>query len=491
MVGVRADPGVYLGIDLGTTNIKAQIVAEDGSVISRGSAPVNIVYGADGAAEQDMEDIWTGTLAAVAQAVSGGHGSRVLAVGISSQGGALQILDAAGHRSGPVIGWQDSRGGPWDRELTARNGCDWFVRHVGMRKGFITSGQILRLREQKALPPGFKLSWVGDFVVGRLCGRRAHDGTSLSEAGLYNPSLGREDDDLLALLGIRRELLPDLLPVNRQAGVMLPDIAASVGLPAGIPVGPAVHDQYAATMGCGVVRSGDTMLGAGTAWVLLALSATLDAPAGGIALVCRHPAPDTYGQMLSMVNGGACITWATRLFNRGSMSVKETDALMAGAPPGSGGLRFRPLLSDLGAAGVPPATAGRIDGLRLGHTPAHVLRALVEGLACELGRYLDMMRQGGVNVRRLVMCGKAATSEITPRIIADTTGLPVDCVAEAETSSLGAAMLARSLVEPHADLLALSDAMKPRSSRIEPGSGADEARSRLNEYLQSCKAVST
>jgi xylulokinase len=233
------------------------------------------------------------------------------------------------------------------------------------------------------------------------------------------------------------------------------------------------------------------MLGAGTAWVLLALSATLDRPVGGIALVCRHPASGLYGQMLSMVNGGACITWATKLFNRGSMSVKETDALMAEAPAGSDGLRFRPLLSELGAAGFPPGTAGRLDGLRLGHTPAHVLRSLVEGLACELGRYLDMMRQGGVTVRRLVMCGKAATSDVTPTIIADTTCLPVDCVTEPETSSLGAAVCARALVEPGADLVDLSDAMKPRSRRIEPGPGSEDARARLGEYLRSCKAVSS
>jgi xylulokinase len=486
VAGVSAGRGRFLGIDLGTTNIKAQIVAEDGTVVSSGSAPVRVAYGADGAAEQDMEDIWGGTLAAIREAVRSADGAAVAAIGVSSQGGALQVLDRAGRCAGPVIGWQDGRGGRWNSDLTARKGADWFARHCGMSKSCITVGQLLRLRSEQALPPGFQVGWVGDVIVGRLCGHRAHDATSLSEAGLLNPSLGTEDGEILALLGIECAMLPSLLPVEQAAGGLLPDVAASVGLPAGIPVGPAVHDQYAAATGCGVVRSGDTMFGAGTAWVLLALSGRLDPPVGGVALVGPHPAPGVFGQMLSMVNGGACITWASKLLRGRTMSVEETDALLGQAPAGSDGLRFRPLLSPIGGAGLPPGTAGRLDGLRLGHTAAHLVRALVEGLACELGRYQRMLEAGGVAVRRLVMCGKAATSTVTPGIIADTTGLSVDCMTVPETSSVGAAVFARMLVEPRALLVDLSAAMVPRSRRVGPGPGAPDARARLAAYLRDC-----
>jgi sugar (pentulose or hexulose) kinase len=88
-------------------------------------------------------------------------------------------------------------------------------------------------------------------------------------------------------------------------------------------------------------------------------------------------------------------------------------------------------------------------------------------------------------VDRLVMCGKAATSSVTPGIIADTLGLPVDCVAASDTSSLGAAVLARALVEEGADLAELSSAMKPRVTRVEPGPGTTAARARFEEYLRS------
>ncbi len=486
MAGMKSAVRGYLGLDLGTTNIKAQVIAEDGRVLSSASASVGISYGADGAVVQDFEDIWSGTRAAVGKAASSA-GAELMALGISSQGGAMQVLDRKGCCFGPVIGWQDSRGAAWDLEMTERLGRDWYVKHIGVARSLLTGGQILRLRGQGGLPPDFRLGWVGDLIVERFCGQRAHDQTSLSNTGLLNPAEGREDEELLGLLGLERGQLPKLIPAKEAAGKLLPRLAADLGLPPGMPVGPAVHDQYAATIGCGTTRRGDTMLGAGTAWVLIALADILDPPVGGIALVTPHPVPGLFGQMLSMVNGGACITWALKLFGRPSMSVRETDELMALVPPGSEGLRFRPLLSDLGAAGLPPGTAGRLDGLRLGHTQAHVLRSLMEGLACELGRYLGMMAQGGISVDRLVMCGKAATSAVTPGIIADTTGLPVDCISLPETSSLGAAMLARALVDPGLSLVSISDSMLPPSARVEPGPGSSEAAARLEEYLLACK----
>jgi xylulokinase len=481
--GAVARGGTFLGIDLGTTNVKAQVVDESGAVLSSGSHGVGIQYSPDGAAEQDIADIWNATLAAVAQATAQGAGAGVRAIGIASQGGAMQILDSSERPSGRVIGWQDSRARPWDDAMTRRMGAGWFFPHTGFSRSSISTGQILRLREQGALPLGFKVSWVGDLVVRGLCGARAHDPTSLSEAGLFNPGEGREDADLLREIGVTAAQLPVLLPVDRAAGGLLPEVGASLGLKPGIPVGPAVHDQYAAATGCAAVGPGDTMLGAGTAWVILAVTPRLEAPVGGVALVGRHPVPGLFGQMLSMVNGGSCITWVLRTLGLEDLGVTAVDGLLSSVPAGCAGLRFRPLLSEIGGAGLPPGTAGRIQGLRLGHTPAHILRSLVEGLACELGRYLHMMNKGGVEVGRLVLCGKAAASTVTPGIIADTTGLPVDCVAITETSSLGAAILARCLVEPDTGLAALADHMRPPVRRVEPGQGSPAARAILEEYL--------
>ena len=460
---------LLLGIDLGTTYIKVLVSDEKGRILSSGSAPVPVSFGVGGRAEQNIEEIWTAVLAATAEAVSGVDPAGVGAIGVSSQGGAIQVLDDAGLPSGPVVGWQDARGSSWDAELTRRMGSDWFVRHTGYPRSAGAIGQILRLREQGVLGADSSVGFVGDIVVGRLCGTRAHDQTSLSEPCLLNPSLGVTDQELLSILGLDAGRLPLLLPVDRPAGGLLPEVARALGLPSGIPVGPAVHDQYAAAIGSATVRPSDTMLGVGTAWVLLAVTDRIGPPIGGLGQVGRHPVPGLFGQMLSMVNGGSTLAWVSRIFAMGDPGVQDIDTILLTVPDGSDGLRFRPLLAGTGGSGLPSGTRGQLEGLRLDHTPAHFLRAAVEGLACELGRYLLMMEEGGVPVSRLVMCGKAASSRVTPQIVADTTGLTVDCSTLTEASSLGAAVLARLLLEPASDLAALADAMKPPMRRVLPG----------------------
>ena len=113
-----------------------------------------------------------------------------------------------------------------------------------------------------------------------------------------------------------------------------------------------------------------------------------------------------------------------------------------------------------------------------------MLRSVVEGLACELGWALRDMRSAGVHVSRLVMSGRAAGSAVTPGIVADVLGLPVDTVTQPETSAIGAAILGRSLVEPRSTLAGLAAAMKPPVRRIEPGPDREVGARLLQQYLE-------
>ncbi|MCK4601209.1 MAG: hypothetical protein KAU28_02005, partial [Phycisphaerae bacterium] len=128
--------------------------------------------------------------------------------------------------------------------------------------------------------------------------------------------------------------------------------------------------------------------------------------------------------------------------------------------------------------------------LRLSHTPHHIIRATLEGLACELGRYLRMMRRAGVAVRRIVMCGGAASGCATPQIIANITALPVACTTEGPTSALGAAMIARGLLEPEAALAEISGQMKPPVRLVEPDENSEFYHELFEEYVASLHVVS-
>ena len=282
---------MWLGLDLGTTNVKALLVTDDGTVISQGTASVALQHLANGGVEQDIEQIWQATLDAIGRAGNGCDLSSVRAVGVSSQGAAIQVRTRAGQCTGPVVSWMDARGTPLARTLEQDKGAAWFAERVGHGGAGIAVGQVARLRlaETGLLDDGRCLGFVGDTIVGRLCGRAAHDRSSLSITGLYNPSLRDADPDVLALMGLDVGQLPDLLEAREPAGAVTDIVALATGLPAGIPVGPAVHDQYAAAIGCGAVEAGDVMFGAGTAWVLLAVADRLSRPVVPTGLISVMP----------------------------------------------------------------------------------------------------------------------------------------------------------------------------------------------------------
>jgi len=478
---------MLLGLDLGTTNVKAVVADLDGQICGQASMAVTLFHVGAGGVEQDLEEIWSATIEAVRQATQGVDRSRVQAMGISSQGGALQLLDAQHRPRGRVISWLDGRGAADDERLTREWGRAWFVEHIAHGGSALAVGQLARLgREQPDwLASPNRIGFVGDVLVGRLCGRPAHDGTSCALTLLYNPARRGYDADLLHRLGLETAQLPELVAPPLPAGRLLPEVARQLDLSAGLPVSPAIHDQYASALGCGAVDAGDVMFGAGTAWVLLAVTDRLLDPVTDDALVSHHVVDGLHGQILSLRNGGSAFTWVLKLAGLERLTGAEIDWNLTSAPPGSDGLMFRPLLGAFGATGIVPGTKGCLDGLQLAHTAAHLLRSVVEGLAYELNRHLEFLRVAGISVHRLLMTGGAAASEVTPQIIADVTGVPVVGQTGAASSLQGAVILARSLIPGQASLRKLTEGMAPTGRLVRPGSDTAFYQQQFKEYLRS------
>ncbi len=479
---------MYLGLDLGTTNVKALLIDERGTVQSRGSVEVGLGHTSEGGVEQDLEEIWAATLEAAWRAAGTG-GASVKAVGISSQGAALQLRDRQGRCLGPVISWMDPRGAAEDRELVRVFGSRWLAEHIGHGQAGLSLGHLMRLRrtQPEMLDQAGVIGFVGDAIVERLCGRAAHDASSLSIACLYNPMLDAPEPAILRHLGISRGQLPALLPARQPAGALGGEAARRMGVPAGIPVGPAIHDQYAAAVGSGTLEAGDVMFGCGTAWVLVAVAEAFAGPVVPSAWVCRHVVPQRWGQLLSLVVGGSAFRWALEMTGLADAGREAIDDLMAAVPPGSDGLRVWPFHDATGGARRP--TAGRIEGLRLAHGRGHLLRATLEGLCFELARQLGWLARAGFPARRLIMCGGAARSRLTPQIVADTTGCAVVCPREPEISAFGAAVLARAMLEPQQSIPELHAAMAGPRTQILPGPASSGYRGAAGEYARAVDAA--
>jgi len=279
--------------------------------------------------------------------------------------------------------------------------------------------------------------------------------------------------------------LPELLSARETAGGLLATVSAATGLPAGIPVSAAVHDQYAAALGSGAVQKGTVMIGTGTAWVLLAIHDRLSAPVVDEAFVCHHVVDGVWGQILSLVNGGSAFAWALRLTGMDRHGSDEIESLLASAAPGCDGLRCWPYFAAGNVAGLPAATPGCLVGLSLRHGPAEFMRSVVEGLGCELNRYLGLLRLADWPVDRMVLCGGAADSLTTSQILADIAGVPLTRVSYRDTSLLGAAILARGLVEPELPLADLADQMRQASCDICPSVNASLYHEQYRHYVES------
>jgi xylulokinase len=482
---------MYLGLDLGTTNVKAVVASAWGKILGQVSKPVRLFHVGLGGVEQDIEEIWNAVVSATREATRGVRRNKIRAVGVSSQGGALQVLDRNGRPKSRVVSWLDQRGRPFNRRLTEELGQNWFAERIGHRGAGLAIGQLLRLK------PKNRLGFVGDVIVGRLCGRAAQDGTSAALTLLYNPALRRYDPDVLERLGISSEQLPDLISPRIAAGKLSKPAAHANGLPEGIPVSAAIHDQYAAALGTGAARAGITMLGAGTAWVLLAVSDQRRDLVVENAFVCHHVLDgerrtqneqarrksELWGQIVSLVNGGSSLTWTLELMGLGKSSAAKIETLLNNAPAGSNGVIFWPFMARAGGEGLTPETKGRLSGLQLSHKHEHVARAVVEGLAFELRRHLLFLKRGRVPVRKLVMGGTVAASRITTQIIADVTGLPLICVDKGSGSALGAAILARGLIETDRPLASLSEEMRPQARAVYPGTDRQLYAVRFQDYI--------
>ena len=260
---------------------------------------------------------------------------------------------------------------------------------------------------------------------------------------MYDPWKRAYSQPVLRLLHLRDDQLPPILDPREPAGALLGSVAGDTGLPSGIPVSVAVHDQYAAALGASVVEPGEVMFGAGTAWVLMAISSGLPRPIVPEALICHHVAEGLHGQILSLQTGGSALRWVKDFLGLQDLSEEAFDELLEQTAPGAGGVECWPFFAPAPPTGLGKTVRARFTGLQFGTQRAQLARAALEGLAFELNRQIEYLRCAHHTPRRVTMCGGGARSGVTPRLIADVTGLPVRVCSGGEESAAGALVLAR------------------------------------------------
>ncbi|MGO1583954.1 MAG: FGGY family carbohydrate kinase [Actinomycetaceae bacterium] len=445
-----------LGIDAGTSVIKAAVFSETGTEMSRGAGNVPIISPDPSRAEEDMDTVWAAAAKAIRDAITGSsmRPQEIVAVSVTGQGDGSWLIDKDGQPVGNAILWTDGRTGrvidSWYEDGTVSAQFD--TSGLGPYAG--TASAILRWRlenEPETLQGATQL-WCKDWVEYNLTGDISTDASDASLAGI-DVRTRTWSDHVLKTWGIDgiKDVLPPIKSSTDLAGEVTREAAGATGLVAGTPVYKGQMDITASSLGVGVARPGDCMAVIGTAGIVTVATDTLDngfAPADS-GWVIPH-SPDTWIRSMGMNFCTPNLDWfldepgnVLRLEarTRGLELFEYLDEVLAETPVGARGIIFHGYLAPGGerAPFVKPSARGSFFGLRGSHTRHDMLRAVYEGVAYGIRDCLDSIPTPVETVR---MAGGGANSESWCQIFADVLGRRIIVPAGTEFGAKGAAIVA-------------------------------------------------
>jgi glycerol kinase len=485
---------LVLAIDQGTTNTKAVLVdPATGGVVASASRPVGIAFPAPGWVEQDAEQLWQATLAAVLACLAARPDAKPAAIAISNQRESVVAWSrTTGRPVGPVLGWQDARTAAWCAELAAATpGAAELVRErTGLSLDPMFSAPKMRRLLDEAVaggadPQDVALGTVDSWLVHRLTGAHLTEAGNASRTLLLSLVDLTWDVDLLDLFGIPAHALAEVRGSDAGFGVT----AGTDGLPAGIPVVAVLADSHAALYqhGCTTPGSGKATYGTGSS--VMTPCESPDASPTGIAttlawLVAGVP---TYAREGNIVASGSALDWMARALGvPAGTSGGAFLTTLAAQVPDAGGVSFVPAFSGLGAPYWDREATGLLAGVTGGTTQAHLARAALEAVAHQVADVVEAIESDGqARVATLHADGGATASGLLMQLQADLLGRPVHVADVPEASALGAALLAaRTLglaVAPATVGVAVEPGDDPRTSDRRGAWARAVARSRGHE----------
>jgi len=435
----------YLTFDLGTTSLKTALIDDGGRVAAVHVEEYTPRNPRPDWSEMAPDTYWqaaiAGTRAVFARA--GADPRNLAAIGFSSQGQTYVPIDRSGRALFDAIVWVDNRAQGIADEWAA----EWLTQDEYHRMsgypwipGGLTAFKVgwMRRHVPEALK-AWKFLCLPDYLIYRLTGETATDHIIAQMGGFYDLRTRDWSPKMLDAAGITAEQLPAILEPGTQAGVVHAEAADALGIPAGVPVCVGANDQLVGAIGAGNVRPGIVSETTGTALALVATTETL--LEDDRFFVARHAAPGMSYAMAFTITSAIVLKWFRDLAAPG-MDYETLREGTADIPPGCGGLTVLPHFAGTASPSFNPNARGAIDGLTLGHTRAHIVRAIMESCACMLQECLECVTGHGIELSSVRSMGGAAHSDLWLQIKADMLGVPVERPICTDAGSLGAAMLA-------------------------------------------------
>jgi xylulokinase len=423
---------MFLGVDLGTSAVKAVLLDETGAVTAQASAPLTVSRPHPRWSEQDPEDWWRAATAAVRQLPETLR-TRVAGVGLSGQMHGAVLLDSADRVLRPAILWNDGRAAA---ECAALDEAARRVAGNRAMPGF-TAPKLLwaRAREPEVFAATHRVLLPKDWLRLRLTGEAVSEMSDA--AGTLWLDVARRDwsEELLALTGLARSHMPRLVEGSEVSGAVGIE---DWGIPRGVPVAGGAGDNAAGAIGLGCVEPGDAFVSLGTSGVIfVADAAPRPDPARTVHAFC-HALPGLWHRMAVILSAGGALAWAATALGADEATLaREAE----GAEPGR--VLFLPYLAGERTPHDDAAACGSWFGLDGATTRGQMARAVMQGVAFALADGLAALEAEGGRVARLALIGGGARSSLWARMLAAALDRPLDLVADPGVGpALGAARLA-------------------------------------------------
>ncbi|MBI3147972.1 MAG: glycerol kinase GlpK [Betaproteobacteria bacterium] len=458
-----SDPQFLLALDQGTSSSRSIVFDQHGHVVAMAQREFRQIFPRPGWVEHDPQEIWTSQLATAREALERAQleAGDLAGLGITNQRETTLVWNrSTGEPVYNAIVWQDRRAEPVCATLRER-GLAGTVRD---KTGLIIDAYFSATKLQWILDhvPGARAAaergelafgTVDTWLTWRLTGGRVHatDVSNASRTMLFNLRTNQWDEELLALLGIPREVLPEVHPSSHLYGHT--DAALLGGA---VAVGGIAGDQQSALFGQACFRAGMAKNTYGTGcFMLMHTGSHFHTSANGLITTsaARPDAKPEYALEGSVFIGGAVVQW----LRDGLRAISGSSAVqgLAESVPDSGGVMFVPAFTGLGAPYWKPEARGAIVGLSRGTTVAHIARAALESIAFQSAALLQAMSRDAAaapapcgdtpalaGVEELRVDGGACVNDLLMQFQADLLGIPVLRPRVTETTALGAAYLA-------------------------------------------------
>lgn len=419
-----------LAIDAGTSALKAVLYDAGGRVVASAARQYGYSMPRPGWGEADPDDWWAALVGAMADLRQAGlELAQVQVIGLTGQMHTLVLLGEDRRPVGPAILWLDRRAAQETAELQAELG----LGPHQLNSTYSLPKLLWLARHQPALLAQTRtVLWPKDYLRFRLTGRILTDVTEAAGAALLDWEQRRWATDWLALVDLPPEALPPLQPAGADAGPLLPQAAAELGLPGSALVIVGAGDVIA-LMGAAPPRAGRLTCSLGSSAMVscpLAPEQSIEDPARRLYIYPFLPYRLLNGVLST---SGASLTWAAQALYGAEMPLEKVVSAAAAIPPGADSLVYLPFLAGERCPYWNDQLRGGFYGLTLAHDRAHLVRAVLEGVAYSLRHLIDIGHELGVPIGEIALAGGGAATPGWPQILADICQRPLLIYAGRET----------------------------------------------------------